>query len=291
MTNPAVRAAIEDLQAVRGAGRAIVAAGVGSGLTALGAVAGGADVLAVYNTAVYRVKGLPTALAFLPYDDCNRITFDAAPEVIAAAKDKPVIVGCGAHDPRRDVGRLVDAVQELGAIGVTNEPFVGMYDVTLTKTLEAAGLGFARELGLLRCAVERGLMGLGWAFDSEEASRLVGAGVQIVGAMLREITSRPANSGPGNDSGGALEHAARTLSPIVERVRRDQPDAFVLIHGGPLSDPASVARALDLTGADGYVTGSSGERHPVESAVASAIRAFTSLTTRRQPVDARPGAA
>ena len=62
---------IKSLLEVRQAGKPIIAAGVGSGLTAKGAVMGGADLLAVYNTAVYRIQGLPTALAFLPYDDAN----------------------------------------------------------------------------------------------------------------------------------------------------------------------------------------------------------------------------
>jgi predicted TIM-barrel enzyme len=56
----------------------IIAAGVGCGLTARGASAGGADVLAVYNTAIYRIRNLPSILAFLPGDDPNTMTCDAA---------------------------------------------------------------------------------------------------------------------------------------------------------------------------------------------------------------------
>lgn len=279
MTLPGTSRAIEALSAARSEGRAIVAAGVGSGLTASGAAAGGADLLAVYNTAVYRVKNLPTALAFLPYDDCNRITFDAAPEVIAAARGTPVLVGCGVHDPRHDVSRLVDIVHELGATGVTNEPFLGMYDAVLAQQLEGAGLGFGRELEFLRCAVDRGMLGLGWAFSGDEAARLVDAGVQVVGAMVREITAKPGPSSATASVDAALDGAARALGPIVERAHRERSGTVVLLHGGPLSDPASVARVLELTGADGYVTGSSGERHPVEAAVAAAIREFGALRT------------
>ena len=283
MTLPATQRAIEGLRAARSAGRAIVAAGVGSGLTARGAAAGGADLLAVYNTAVYRVKGLPTALAFLPYDDCNRITFEAAPEVIAAARGTPVVVGCGVHDPRHEVARLVDTVHELGAVGVTNEPFLGMYDAVLAQQLEAAGLGFGREVAFLSCAVDRGLLGLGWAFSSDEAARLLDVGVQVVGAMVREITASPGQSRTPGSVDAALDGAARVLGPIVERVHRDRSGSIVLLHGGPLSDPASVARVLELTGADGYVTGSSGERHPVEAGVAAAIREFGALRTTERP--------
>jgi predicted TIM-barrel enzyme len=279
MTAPVARATLEAFAAARSAGNAIVVAGVGSGITALGAARGGAHALAVYNTAVYRIKGLPTALAFLPYDDCNAITMEAAPDVLAAAGATPVIVGLGAHDPRRDPAQLVDAVERLGAAGVTNEPFIGMYDATLSTSLEDAGLGFARERLLVRTAVDRGLVGLGWVFNAEEASRMVDAGALVIGAMVKEVTAAPGSVGIGHDLAAALEPSVRVLRPIVERVHHDNPAAFVLIHGGPLADPASVAAALELTGADGYVTGSTGERHPVERAVAEAIRSFTALRT------------
>src|SRR5947209_13749850 len=107
--------------AVVDAGRPLVVAGVGSGLTARGAVEGGADALAVYNTAVYRVQGLPTALAFLPYDNANALTLRTVPEVVAVAGDVPGLVGVGAHDPRVRVDSLLDSIAALGAPGVTNE--------------------------------------------------------------------------------------------------------------------------------------------------------------------------
>src|SRR6516225_9544590 len=91
------------VRAVLASGSPVIVAGVGSGLTARGAASGGADVIAVYNTAVYRVRGVPTALAFLPYDDANTLTLAAAPEVIAAAGQVPVLLGFGAHDPRRSL--------------------------------------------------------------------------------------------------------------------------------------------------------------------------------------------
>lgn len=96
----AVDPGIQSLLDIGQTEKPIIMAGVGSGLTAKGAVLGGADLLAVYNTAVYRIKGLPTALAFLPYDDANQLTLTAAPEIIANAGNVPVLLGFGAHDPR-----------------------------------------------------------------------------------------------------------------------------------------------------------------------------------------------
>jgi predicted TIM-barrel enzyme len=253
----------------RATGEAIVVAGVGSGITAAAAVAGGADLLATYGTAVYRILGVPTALAFLPYDDANVLTLDLLPVIAERAGPVPVIAGLGAHDPRRSIEWLVEAAAEEGASGVTNEPFVGIYGAGLRAELETAGYGFGREVALLEAAGREGLLTLGWAFDEEEVRRLAGAGVDVIGAMAG-ITG----------SAGSAEDDVRRLSAMVDAARRERADTLVVIHGGPLGDPASVGSALLATGADGYATGSSAERTPVFAAVRDAVRAFRELPLR-----------
>ena len=260
---------LRNLHARRATGSAIVLAGVGSGITAAAAVAGGADVLATYGTAAYRILGVPTALAFLPYDDANALTLDLVPQIVERAADVPVIAGLGAHDPRRSVRWLVKAAAERGALGITNEPFVGIYGPALRGELEAAGYGFGREVALLKAAAEARLLTLGWAFDDEEVRRLVGAGVDVIGAMAG-ITG----------SAGSADDDVRRLSGMVNAARHARSDALVLIHGGPLGSPAAVGAALLATGADGYATGSSAERTPVFNAVRDTIRAFRELPTR-----------
>lgn len=255
-----------------------VVAGVGSGITAKGAAAGGADVLAVYNTAVYRILGLPTALAFLPYDDCNALTLEAAPQILAQAGSTPVLLGFGVHDPRRKIDELLDHAQRLGAAGVTAEPFIGIYSDDIRAQLEAAGLGFSREVAFIEAAVRRGMLALGWAFTSDEARRMAEAGAQLVGAMVG-VTA-------GGSAGGAAvisrEETYDKISAMARAAKRINPDCLVLGHGGPLNDRESVAEAIEYTGMDGYVTGSTGERVPVEKAVAEAIRGFKSARGGRQ---------
>jgi predicted TIM-barrel enzyme len=265
---------IKSLQPARDSGNPIILAGVGSGLTAKGAVRGGADLLAVYNTAVYRIRGLPTALAFLPYDDANQLTISTAPEVIANAGDIPVLLGFGAHDPRMPVNKLVDIAKSLDAAGVTNEPFLGLYGKELRVQIEKAGLGFNRELALINHAVERDLLALGWVFSVQEAIAMAKAGAQIVGAMAGGITAGGAAGGVQTSS---LDQAVNQIGSIVEAVKGVRKEILILGHGGPLTDPESVAQALRLTGADGYATGSSGERIPVEIGVSETIHQFKSI--------------
>jgi predicted TIM-barrel enzyme len=265
---------IKVLLDARKAGHPVIMAGIGSGLTARGAVAGGADLLAVYNTAVYRIQGLPTALAFLPYDDANELTLSTAPEVMANAGDTPVLLGFGAHDPRKPVPMLVQHAERLGAAGVTNEPFLGLCGYELRVQLENAGIGFVRELELVQYAVSQGMLALGWVFSVEEAEEMVKAGAQIIGAMAGGIT---AGGSAGGVQTSSIDQAVEQVGAVVEAVKTIRKDILVLGHGGPLADPESVSEVLRRTGADGYATGSSGERVPVVSGVTDAIRQFKSI--------------
>ena len=257
------------LRAKQAVGEAIVVAGVGSGITAAGAKAGGADLLATYGTAVYRILGVPTVLAFLPYDDANKLTLGLLPEIVERAGDLPVVGGLGAHDPRRSLAWLVGAARDAGASGVTNEPFAGIYGPTFRAELERTGYGFSRELEMLRLAAREGMLTLGWAFDPEEARRMAAEGVDVIGTMT------------GITGAGGDETALDEFGAMVRAARDEQPDAIVLLHGGPLTDPPSVAAALAATGADGYATGSSAERGPVLAGVRDAVRAFKELRTNR----------
>jgi predicted TIM-barrel enzyme len=254
----------------RAAGGSIVVAGVGSGLTASAAVAGGADLIATYGTAVYRILGVPTALAFLPYDDANRLTFGLLPEIVARSGATPVVAGLGAHDPRRSIEWLVGEAIAGGAAGVTNEPFAGIYGPALQAELEAAGYGFGREVALLEEAGRRGLVTLGWAFDAAETRRMCDAGVDVIGAMAGITTGR------GGDDAAAVDR----LGAMVDAARSARPESIVVLHGGPLGDPNAVAAALGRTGADGYATGSSAERTPVFAAVRDTVAAFRAVPPR-----------
>lgn len=248
----------------------VIAVGVGCGLTAAGAVAGGADLLACYSTAVYRAKGLPSALAFLPYDNPNDLVAEVLPDVVAVAKGTPVVAGVGAHDPRIDLARHLRALAEQGVSGVTNEPFIGIYDGDLRVQLEAAGLGYERELALATAASRAGMLTIGWAWNEDEAARMAATGASHVGLMLG-IT---AGGRLGSTAAVSLDDAVERLAVMVSAARQENPDVVTLIHGGPLHSPHTVSRALQACRADGYLGGSSLERQPVLDGLSAAVRSF-----------------
>ncbi|MFI5255609.1 MAG: phosphoenolpyruvate hydrolase family protein, partial [Candidatus Limnocylindrales bacterium] len=142
-TRPEVQAR---LRAELDAGRPILMFGAGTGLTARCAELGGADLIGIYSTAFARMSGQPSLLGWLPYADVNEEVLRRTRDILPAVRSTPSIAGVGAHDPGRQHGLLVDDLARLGYSGITNEPFCGLYGPEFGAQLEAAGLGFSREV-------------------------------------------------------------------------------------------------------------------------------------------------
>ena len=249
----------------------IVGSGCGSGLSAKGAVAGGADFLACYSTAVYRTRGLPTLLSFLPYDDCNKITQEAFPNVKVGSGDKPVLLGVGAHDLRWTVDRLVDKAEELGADGTVNEFFIGYFrGHPLKKQVDEAGMGFSRELELLRKSLDRGMITLTWAFDEEEVAAIAAEGAPMIGLMLYPENCQM--MGPDD-----YDSVVRFTEKLAATAFRENPNTLLFLHGGAVEKYDKVKYILQRTPVQGFFTGSSGERIPVAPAIAKTVKEFRDI--------------
>ena len=247
--------------------------GAGIGLTAKCAELGGADLIAVYSTAIYRMKGQHTLMAFLPYSNANEHVARMAGEILPAVKETPCIAGIGAHDPGLNLELFLDEMMSLGFSGVTNEPFAGIYGPEFAGQLEAAGLGFSREVELIALAHSKDIFTYGWAFNPEEARRMAAAGADVVGALVG-VTA-------GGLSGAAetqsLERATEAVQAMFLAAREVNPGIIVFTHGGPFKDPETAEYSLLHSGAVGYAAGSSGERLPTENAVVAVTRSYKKM--------------
>src|SRR5581483_11153382 len=167
---------LERLAAVRARREPIVLGGAGIGLVAKAADRAGIDVLMAYNTGPFRMDGHGSLAGYLAYGDANAITIELGRRLL------PVVGGIGAADPYRDVTALVDEYLELGFSGITNVPTAGLYDGTFRRHIDATGLGYAREVELVRLCRERDVFTVAYAFSPEEAAAMAGAGADVVGA-------------------------------------------------------------------------------------------------------------
>ena len=175
--------------------------------------------------------GSPQA-ALLPLGDANGILLELAAE---AADGVPRVAGVCATDPLRLLDRFVGELKALGFAGVINSLSVGWIDGSPRKSLEETGLGYAREVELVRLAREADLVALALAFTSEEAAQVAAAGADIVLAPPDRLpavakSARAANGsvivlayGPEPLEDGALAPASSATtgtSPSTTRAKR-----------------------------------------------------------------------
>lgn len=251
----------------------IIGTGVGCGLTANACEKGGADLIALYHTAMYRIAGLPTILSFLPYDNCNEMVLDALPSVRSNVKSIPLFIGLGAHDPRQSIDRLIDQAITAGIDGIVNEPFCGAYGSFIRQGLNACGLGFDAELKMLKHAITKNLLTLGWSYSEEEACTLAQAGVPLIGIIIDQNSIHVKGD-------ITPAHIQEYVNTICEKVKKENPETFLLLHGKPLESLDSVRTALQNTQAHGFFTGSSGERYPATTGITDAIDDFHSISLK-----------
>lgn len=261
---------LERLQKEIKAGNPLLMFGAGTGLTAKCAELGGADLIAVYSTAHYRMMAQPSLLAWLPYENANELVVRMAKEILPAVKETPCIAGIGAHDPRLDMNSFIDQLLETGFCGITNEPFVGIYGQEFAAQLEAAGLGFSKEVELIRTCHERDVFTVAWAFTPDEGRAMANAGADVIGA----IVGVTAGGLTGTTKAQTLEEAAQQIEEIYQAAKEVNPEIIVLTHGGPLKDVETAEYSLIHTSAAGYASGSSGERIPTETAVTDITRRY-----------------
>lgn len=267
-----------NIQHLAAQGRPIVMSGVGSGLTAKAAAQGGADLLATYHTAACRIEGIPTQLSFMPYGDCNQITFSLLKSIRPLVPGTPLLAGLGAHNPLAPPESLVAQAEQLGADGVLNEPFIGAYGEAFAARAQAAGIGFDREVELIAAAAKRGMLSLAWCFSRGDAQRMAQAGATLVGAL---VPTNPLHV-------PSVDEMAAYVNEIVAGVADAGSSAPVLVHGGPLDNLEIVAAVLARCNAAGYATGSAAERLPVTQTVTNAVRAFKKLHLKPQQTTPPP---
>jgi predicted TIM-barrel enzyme/transcriptional regulator with AAA-type ATPase domain len=248
----------------------LVGAAIGLGMTARAAADGGADFLLVLSAGRLRVMGAPSLAAMLPIRDSNSFTDAFARQEILDRVAVPVFFGAAACDPRLSMEALLTRIRDAGYRGIANFPTAIHHDGAFRAALEQAGLGFAREVEMLRAARGFGLATLGYAKTRAEVDALVAARVE------RLCLNFGWNSGgsQGVPSGVPLDQAAERARRVFAHVRRRSPGTLCFVEGGPIIDPGHLLQVCDASRADGYVGGSTLDRLPLEMSVMQTTSAF-----------------
>src|SRR5262245_11637982 len=147
----------------------ILGVGAGTGISAKFAEEGGADLIIIYNSGRFRMAGHGSLAGLLPFGDANAIVCDMAREVLPVVRRTPVLAGVCGTDPFRLMRVFLSEIKAMGFDGVQNFPTVGLFDGVFRQNLEETGLGFDREVEMIREARSLGLLTCPYVFDAESA--------------------------------------------------------------------------------------------------------------------------
>jgi predicted TIM-barrel enzyme len=259
-------------------GKPIVGCGAGTGISAKTAEAGGADLIIIYNSGRYRMAGRGSLAGLLPYGDANAIVMDMGREVIPVVKSVPVLAGVCGTDPFRDMEVFLREIAAFNFSGVQNFPTVGLIDGDFRANLEGTGMGYDKEVEMMRIAHEMDLLTTPYVFDPEQARAMAEIGADVLVPHVGLTTAGTIGAAVAL----TLEEAIDRVLAMAEAARKVNPDIIVLCHGGPFDEPANVGRALEqMPGVAGFFGASSIERLPTERAITEQVRSFKSLQMRQ----------
>lgn len=256
-------------------GEAIVGGGAGTGLSAKCEEAGGIDLIVIYNSGRFRMAGRGSLSGLMPYGDANQIVMEMAGEVLPVVKNTPVIAGVCATDPFRQMDVFLDEVKRIGFAGVQNFPTVGLIDGVFRANLEETGMGYALEVEMVALANAKGLLTTPYVFSEDDAAKMAGAGADIIVCHLGLTTG----GSIGAETALKLADCPAIVDAWAAAARAVKPDAIILVHGGPVAQPADADFILKNTRyCHGFYGASSMERLPVEVAIRDQTRAFKAIS-------------
>jgi predicted TIM-barrel enzyme len=271
-------AALARLRAQVAAGRPIIGAGAGTGLSAKCAEAGGTDLIIIYNSGRYRMAGRGSLSGMMPYGDANAIVVEMAREVLPVVRETPVLAGVCGTDPFRLMPVFLAELRRIGFSGVQNFPTVGLVDGTLRAGLEETGMGYGLEVDMIRAAHGLDMLTAPYVFDPDQATAMAEAGADVLVPHMGLTTGGTI----GAASAKTLDDAVLLVQAMHDAARRVNPEILVLCHGGPIAEPSDAQYVLDRTeGVVGFFGASSMERLPVEVAIIDNMRRFKAIPLGR----------
>ena len=252
----------------------IIGGGAGTGLSAKCEEAGGIDLIVIYNSGRYRMAGRGSLAGLLAYGDANQIVVEMAAEVLPVVRHTPVLAGVNGTDPFRVMDVFLDELKRIGFAGVQNFPTVGLIDGTFRANLEETGMSYGLEVEMIALAREKDMLTTPYVFSSADATAMAKAGADIIVCHLGLTTG----GSIGADTALKLADCPAQVDEWSEAALAVNPEAIILVHGGPVATPEDARYVLDNTKhCHGFYGASSMERLPAETALTEQTKAFKAI--------------
>lgn len=267
-------ALMERFQEMKKNGQAIVGGGAGTGLSAKCEEAGGIDLIVIYNSGRYRMAGRGSLSGLMAYGNANDVVMEMAQEVLPVVKHTPVLAGVNGTDPFCMFDHYLDQVKAIGFSGIQNFPTVGLIDGTFRANLEETGMSYGQEVDVVRMAHEKDMLTTPYVFCEDDATAMAKAGADIIVCHLGLTTG----GSIGAETSLKLEDCPALVDAWSEAALKVNPDAIILVHGGPVAMPEDAEYVLANTeNCHGFYGASSMERLPTEVALTEQTKAFKNI--------------
>jgi predicted TIM-barrel enzyme len=270
-------ALLDKFKAMVARGEPIVGGGAGTGLSAKCQEAGGIDLIVIYNSGRYRMAGRGSLAGLLAYGDANQIVVEMAAEVLPVVKRTPVLAGVNGTDPFRLMDVFLDQLKAMGFAGVQNFPTVGIIDGNFRANLEETGMSYGLEVDMIATAHAKDMLTSPYVFNEDDATAMVRAGADIIVCHLGLTTG----GSIGAETALKLSDCPALVEAWAEAALKVNPQAIVLVHGGPVAMPEDAEFILNNTSnCHGFYGASSMERLPTEIALTEQTRKFKRIVRR-----------
>ena len=257
----------------------IFIASAGSGLVAQLLEEAGVDCINTFSGARLRANGMGTMSMLWPILDSNRQTLDYTREdIMPAIKGNSFVCAClNANDPLKDMRMVLNECKAMGVYSASNiGPSISYVDKDseIYKVLTKSGITLDNEIELLRLAKEMDMVSIGLAFNMEDSIRIMEEAKPDIFCFHAGTTK---GGRKGYDSGETIEETAARTEEANQELRALHPEVMLIAHGAALENPDDAQYILNNTSCDGFWTGSSTERLPIERAVSATAKEFASL--------------
>ena len=264
------------LRATVDSGKAIIAAGAGTGISAKFIEQGGADLIIIYNSGRFRMMGHGSTAGLMAYGDANAIAMEIGEyEVLPVVREVPVVCGVHATDPRRRMWHWLGKVKEMGFSGVNNFPTHTIVDGHFRQVLEETGMSVEKEFEMISLSRRMDLFSIVYVDSPAEAIRMAESGAD---AIIAHVGTTVGGSIGVTGAVASWSDTTRRPQEIIDAARTVRKDLFFLCHGGPINTPEDAARVIAETDCVGFVGASSLERMGVEESLVGLTREFKSIT-------------
>src|SRR5256714_1789451 len=182
---------IERLRATLKQGKAIIAAGAGTGISAKFIERGGADMIIIYNSGRFRMAGHGSTCGLMAYGDANAVAMEIGEfEVLPVVEEIPVICGVHATDPRRRMWHWLLQIKDMGFSGVNNFPTHCIVDGMFRQILDENGMSAKKEFEVDALARKMDLFSIVYVARPEEAKAMAEAGADVLRRHLLTTVGR-----------------------------------------------------------------------------------------------------